>query len=206
MNAFTLRDMIIEGWPVLSVLLIMSILSITTMLDRYLTLRSARGDARVFIRHINRMLDERGREQALAACERYTQPVAVVARAILAQAGGREAKERALHHSLQSQIKELEHYVPLLGTIASTAPFVGLLGTVIGIIKAFSDIAANTGGGPEVVASGIAEALITTACGLVVAIPALMAYNYFVHQIQRLTDEIDLAAYDLVEKLCGANA
>lgn len=202
MNAFTFREMLMQGWPVLSILLIMSIVSITTLLDRYLTLRAARGDARLFIRHVIRTLDERGPQQALAACERYTQPVAVVARAILAQAGGREAKERALQHALQGQIRELEHYVPLLGTVASTAPFVGLLGTVVGIIKAFGDIAGNVGGGPEVVASGIAEALITTACGLVVAIPALMGYNYLVHQIQRLTDEIDLAAYDLIERLC----
>jgi biopolymer transport protein ExbB/TolQ len=202
MNAFTLREILMQGWPVLSILLIMSIISITTLLDRYLTLRAARGDARLFIRHVIRTLDERGPQQALAACERYTQPVAVVARAILTQAGGREAKERALQHALQGQIRELEHYVPLLGTVASTAPFVGLLGTVIGIIKAFGDIAGNVGGGPEVVASGIAEALITTACGLVVAIPALMGYNYLVHQIQRLTDEIDLAAYDLIERLC----
>ena len=197
--------MIVQGWPVLSLLLVMSIISITTILDRFLTLRAAKGDARLFIRHVIRTMDERGKDQALASCERYTQPVAVVAREILAQTGGREARERALQHSLQGQIRELEHYVPVLGTMAATAPFVGLLGTVMGIIKAFGDIAANSGGGPEVVASGIAEALITTACGLVVAIPALMAYNYFVHQVQRLTDEIDLAAYDLIEKLCESN-
>ena len=95
----------------------------------------------------------------------------------------------------------LEKYVPILGTIAGTAPFVGLLGTVIGIIKAFHDISVNVGGGPEVVSAGIAEALITTAFGLVVAIPAVMAFNYFIHKVQKVAEEIDLAAYELIERL-----
>ena len=72
---------------------------------------------------------------------------------------------------------------------------------MIGIIKAFADIAANVGGGPEVVAAGIAEALITTACGLLVAIPALIGYNYCVNRVQHISDQLDHALYYLLEKL-----
>ena len=104
-------------------------------------------------------------------------------------------------YSLQSEINDLESYVPILGTIASTAPFVGLFGTVIGIIKAFHSIASDITGGAQVVAVGIAEALITTAFGLFVAIPATMAYNYFVRHIQRVAQDIDLAAFTVVEKI-----
>jgi len=111
--------------------------------------------------------------------------------------------QRALQHAVQGQIRELESYVPILATIASSAPFVGLFGTVVGIIRAFYDIAKNVGGGPEIVAAGISEALVATAAGLLVAIPALMGYNYFVRQIEREAEAIDLAAYDLIEALAG---
>ena len=201
MSGFTLRDMILHGWPVLSVLLIMSIVSVTTMVDRLVTLSRARANAGRFAANIIRILEEQGRAQALDYCRRFSKPVAFVMDAILRQPGKRAAKERVLQHTLQAQIRELEYMVPVLATVASTAPFVGLFGTVVGIIKAFASIAANVGGGPEVVASGIAEALITTACGLLVAIPALMGYNYFVHQVERLVDEIDLAAYEVIDRL-----
>jgi biopolymer transport protein ExbB/TolQ len=117
--------------------------------------------------------------------------------------GGRDEKERAGQYALQTEINRLETYVPILGTVGSTAPFVGLLGTVLGIIKSFQDIAMHAGAGPEIVSAGIAEALIATAFGLIVAIPAVMFYNYCVHKIQRLTQEIDLATYEVIEQLSG---
>ena len=201
----SIYQMMMQGWPVLSVLLLMSIFSVTTIVDRVRTFRLSRANSRAFAANIVKLLDEQGEAAALEYCRRYAQPVAVVAVEILSQPGGREARERALQHALQVQVRLLEAYVPLLGTIASTAPFVGLFGTVIGIIKAFGDIAANTGGGPEVVAAGIAEALITTACGLLVAMPALMAYNYCVHQVQKLADDIDDAMYFVIERLTGGD-
>jgi biopolymer transport protein ExbB/TolQ len=73
-----------------------------------------------------------------------------------------------------------------------------LLGTVIGIIKCFNSIAVNSGGGAEVVSKGVAEALVTTACGLLVAIPSVAAYNYCVHKIKNLAKDTHLAVYDLV--------
>jgi biopolymer transport protein ExbB/TolQ len=201
MNQFDFRAMLLQGWPVLSVLMLMSIVSCTVILDRWLALRRRQMDAARFLTEICRRVREESVQAALRFCARYEQPAALVAIAVMEQKGNRESRERALAHALQAQIREMETYVPVLGTIASSAPFVGLLGTVIGIIKAFGDIARNVGGGPEVVASGIAEALITTAGGLLVAIPALMAYNYFVRRIQRMTEEIDLACFDLVETL-----
>ena len=206
MSSFTFREMIIHGWPVLTVLLVMSIVSITTIVDRLLALRWARANAAQFVANLIRILEEQGAAQALAQCRRVPKPVAAVMAAILAQPGKREAKTRAMQHALQTQIRDLEFMVPILGTIASTAPFVGLFGTVVGIIKAFASIASNVGGGPEVVAAGIAEALVTTACGLLVAIPALMGYNFIVHRIQRVTEEIDLASYDLIERVSADEA
>jgi biopolymer transport protein ExbB len=79
------------------------------------------------------------------------------------------------------------------------APFVGLFGTVLGIIHAFKAIADNAGGGPSVVANGIAEALITTALGLFVAIPAVVAYNMFVRKIERVTEDMELCAEEVID-------
>jgi len=201
MGGFTLREMIINGWPVLSVLVVCSIISVTIICDRLISLRNARMNARGFVAAVNKIIDQYGPARALEYCDEFRKPVARVAAEIILQPGGREAKQRAFEHAIQGEINKLESYVPSLGTIGSTAPFIGLLGTVWGIIRAFKDIAANVGGGPEVVSAGIAEALITTAFGLLVAIPAVIFYNYFVHQVQRLTQEINLAAYDLIEKL-----
>jgi biopolymer transport protein ExbB/TolQ len=201
MGGFALRDMIVNGWPVLSFLTIFSIISVTIICDRIVTLRSAALNARLFMANLIKVLEEQGGSRALSYCDQFRKPVAAVAAEILLASGGREAKERALQHGLQAQVRLLEKYVPILGTIAGTAPFVGLLGTVVGIIKAFHDISVNVGGGPEVVSAGIAEALITTAFGLVVAIPAVMAFNYFIHKVHKVAEEIDLAAYELIERL-----
>src|ERR1019366_3930006 len=93
----------------------------------------------------------------------------------------------------------LMRYITGLGTIGSVAPFVGLLGTVVGIIHAFKAIAENAGGGPGVVANGIAEALITTALGLFVAIPAVVAYNLLSRKIERISEDMELCAQEILD-------
>ena len=201
MQGFDLNGVIMNGWPVLSVLLLMSIFSFTVILDRFRVIQRARLNAPRFIAIVTRLIHDESLEAAYRYCRKRSEPVAIVAAAVIAQSGDRENRERVLRHTMQSQIRKLETFVPMLGTIASSAPFVGLFGTVLGIMRAFANIAQNAAGGPEVVAAGIAEALVTTAGGLLVAIPALVAYNFFVHQIQRLTEEIDLAVYDLIETL-----
>ena len=104
-------------------------------------------------------------------------------------------------HEISRWITPLEARLPILGTIASTAPFIGLLGTVIGIIRAFKAVSVSLGGGPSVVANGIAEALITTAFGIMVAIPAIVAYNYFNSRLERLERQMELAVADLITGL-----
>jgi len=202
--AFTLTSMIASGWPVLSILMIMSIISCTVILDRVIALRrTATGNRAAFLSSVMDILSRQGRERTVEFCKRDPRPISRVMAAIIERAGiDRLTLEKVARHSIQSEINDLESYVPILGTIASTAPFVGLLGTVIGIIKAFHSIASDaTGGGPQVVAIGIAEALITTAFGLMVAIPATMSYNYFVRHIQRVSQDMDLSAFTMIEKL-----
>jgi biopolymer transport protein ExbB/TolQ len=202
MSGFMFREMIINGWPILSVLAIISIISVTIVLDRWTTFRRARLNARAFMAAVIKIVREEGAARAAEYCQRIPKPAAVVASHILLQAGGREARERAGRYALQAQIYRLESYVSILGTIGSTTPFIGLFGTVLGIIKAFQDIAMNSGAGPEVVSVGIAEALIATAFGLLVAIPAVMFYNFFIRKIETFTQDLDLAMYSLIEELC----
>jgi biopolymer transport protein ExbB len=189
-----------HGWPVLSVLLIVSIISMTIILERWILLRNARLNPRAFVARILDLLESGSASKALQLCDQYPQPIAKVVSEVLLQPGGREDKERAMRHAIQEQIFHLEQRIPFLGTIGSTAPFIGLLGTVAGIIKSFRDIAMNAGGGPDVVSAGIAEALVTTAFGLLVAIPAVMFYNYFINSIRRLSEDLELSVYYLIEK------
>lgn len=204
MSGISFGKLLAAGWPVLGTLLVMSVISLAVILDRIHVFRRARLNAPEFSRHVSRLLRVGSREEALRYCSGFSQPVARAVGAVLAQPGSRQARERALGHAIQAEARRLEAYVPILGTIASTSPFVGLFGTVLGIIRAFEDIAKSGGGGPEVVAVGIAEALVSTAAGLAVAIPALIAYNYFVRKTERLMDEIDLVAYDVIEAMEGA--
>jgi len=203
MGGYTFREMLLNSWPIVSVLVIMSVISLTVILDRFTVLRRARLNAAALAANLIKIIKAQGAAAALEYCQRFSQPAAKVMEAIIIRGGGREARERAGQYALQAEINRMEAYVQILGTIGSTAPFVGLLGTVMGIIKAFQDIAINAGAGPEVVSAGISEALITTAFGLLVAIPAVMFYNYCVNKIQRLTQEIDLATYEIIEQLAG---
>ena len=205
-SAFQIRKMIATGWPVLSVLLLMSVVSIAIGVERYIVIKRAEYESASFFPGV---LDVAGRgknrEAVLAQCDQAANSMSAIVARMIRESDDRESMARVAQRLIQSRIKELETRISALGTIASTAPFVGLLGTVVGIIKAFQSIASHLGGGPEVVAGGVAEALITTAFGLFVAIPAVVAYNQLGQRIQRLITDIDVNTSELVEKLTRKN-
>ena len=115
-----------------------------------------------------------------------------------ASAGDLESVERALKRASGNEMTTLENQLPVLATTGSVGPFIGLFGTVWGIMSSFLAIGAQHGATLDVVAPGIAEALIATAVGLLAAIPAVMAYNYFVRRIRVLESETDAFAADLL--------
>jgi biopolymer transport protein ExbB len=200
-ETFDVKEILARGWPVLSALGLMSITAMAVCLDRMIVFARAKVDAEAFVDGVLKMLDEKGREETMKYCVGAGKPIGAVCAEAIRNAGDRAAMEKAVHNATQGELNKLEAMVPMLATVASTAPFVGLLGTVVGIIRAFHDISAKMGGGPEVVAAGISEALVATAVGLFVAIPATMAYNYFVHRIQRIARETDVAVFRVVDKL-----
>jgi biopolymer transport protein TolQ len=114
------------------------------------------------------------------------------------QLGGIENVERALKRAAASEITGLEATVPFLGTTASAAPFIGLFGTVWGIMSAFNDIYRMGNANLSTVAKPISEALIATAFGLAAAIPAVVAYNYFVARIRVLDSEMANFSHDFL--------
>jgi biopolymer transport protein TolQ len=112
--------------------------------------------------------------------------------------GGIENVERALRRAATTEMTELERLVPFLATVGSTSPFIGLFGTVIGIMKSFSQIGSQGSANLATVAPGISEALIATAAGLLAAIPAVMAYNYFGTRMKVLAAEMDTFSSDFM--------
>ncbi len=118
----------------------------------------------------------------------------------------REIMKEAIEDTGRHVVHELERYINTLGTIAAISPLLGLLGTVIGMIKVFSAITTQGVGNPAALAGGISEALITTAAGMVVAIPSLMAYRYFRGKVALLVIRMEQQALRMVEVLHGQRA
>ena len=112
--------------------------------------------------------------------------------------GGLENIERAMRRAATSERTRLEAFVPFLATTGSAAPFVGLFGTVWGIMNSFQEIGAKGAASLAVVAPGISEALVATAAGLAAAIPAVIAYNYFLSKIKALDSEVENFANDFL--------
>jgi biopolymer transport protein ExbB len=188
-------QILIAGWPVLSVLTVASVITVAAVWERWKYFAAIQTDSAKFLDSVRANRDP---QKVIAFCEKSDQPLAFITRAIFKAAPHREDKERALHRAIQSLGQKSEVNISLLATVASVAPFVGLLGTVIGIIRAFRAVSMSAGGA-SLVAIGISEALIGTAAGLVVAIPALLFYNYFANKIRKLTQDWELFGEEIVD-------
>ena len=195
MEKFAWGGIIAAGWPILSVLFAASIVTFAIIYDRWKAFSRIKTNSQSLLENLRSGQDS---QKIINWIEKSDQPLAFIAKSILKQSS-REDKERLLQRSIQSVVKNLEAGLSMLGTIASVAPFVGLLGTVIGIIKSFQAVSSSSAGGASLVALGIAEALIGTAGGLVVAIPALLGYNYFVNKLRTFTVEWELAGAEIVD-------
>ena len=188
---------IAAGWPVLSVLLVGSIITVAVARERWKLFKKIQTNSKAFLDSLKRNADV---AKIIQWCERSDQPLAFITYKILKAPSKREDRERMLQRAIQMLVQKYEANISVLGTIASVAPFVGLLGTVIGIIKAFRAVSmASNAAGAGLVAVGIAEALVGTAAGLVVAIPALLAYNFFVNKLRRLTQDWELVGAEIID-------
>ncbi|MGH9586110.1 MAG: MotA/TolQ/ExbB proton channel family protein [Acidobacteriaceae bacterium] len=202
------------GWlarGVVFVLLIMSVWSLAVMIDRYLYFAAARKQSREFAPRVAGALKEGKLDEAVKVADRNKKShLAEVVTSGLQEfrnygSGGNvsaeqiESSKRALERAEAIVHAKLKRGLSGLATIGATAPFVGLFGTVAGILKAFGQIAAQKTTGIAAIASGISEALVTTALGLLVAIPAVWAFNYFTSKVEAFDVEMDNSSSELVD-------
>ena len=176
----------------LIILIFCSILSLTFAIERWLFFRKIGSDPQPFLNRIQALVSENKAKEALALCERTPGPIPNLIRTALLN---RQRPKQDLLDLLSAvrleERTKMERFLGVLGTLGNTAPFIGLFGTVVGIIKAFHDLASSGSGGPAVVAAGIAEALVATAAGLMVAIPAVILYNYFMRKVKVISSAME---------------
>jgi len=213
--SFDLRGMWAQmGWLaklVVVVLFIMSAWSIGVMIDRVLVFNAARKQSRLFAPAVAGALREGKLDEAIKIADRYKKShlakVVVAglqefrAHQMSSEIPGEEieASKRALERAEAIVHSEMERGVSSLATIGSTSPFVGLFGTVVGIINAFKGISTEKSTGLGAVAGGISEALVTTAIGLFVAIPAVWMFNYFTNKVESFDVEMGNSSSELID-------
>jgi biopolymer transport protein ExbB len=213
--SFDVRSMLHNmSWLAICVviaLFIMSAWSIGVMIDRVIAFNGARNQSRQFAPAVAGALREGKLDEAIKIADRFGKShlakVVVAglqefrAHQMSAEISGEEidASKRALERAEAIVHAELKRGISTLATIGSTSPFVGLFGTVIGIINAFKGISSEKSVGLGAVAGGISEALVTTAVGLFVAIPAVWMYNYFTNRVEAFDVEMGNSSSELVD-------
>ena len=197
------------------VLFIMSFWSIGVAIERIYTYNKARTQSKLFAPQVAKHLKDGRLKEAIALCGSKDYKYSHLAKVVLAglqeyqfqqESGGSLSKDdvrdtvaRSIQRAMALTTSDLKTGVSALATIGSTAPFVGLLGTVVGVINAFTGIATTASAGIGAVSQGISEALVETALGLFVAIPAVWFYNYLTSRLEFFTVEMDNSSSELVD-------
>lgn len=199
----------VVGLCVMGCLLALSIHSVRVILAKHMAFRAAARESQTFLPEFGRFLKEGQLQHAVASARRHERShVARVASAGVAELiecrGTNDASTQAelvartLDQSAAQTLAEMRKGLGGLATIGSTAPFIGLFGTVVGIIHAFEGIASSGSGGVAAVSGGIAESLVATALGILVAIPAVMAFNHFTGALEGFQIEMNAASSQLL--------
>ena len=223
--SFSLIDMYNTMGPtaklIVLVLALMSVYSLSVMIERFLTYRKAKKQSRVYAPKVAKLLKDGKVQEAIKISSGKEVRNSHLAKVLLAglqeyeyqkETGGgtrddmMEAAHRAIERATALNVTDLKRGLSGLATIGATAPFVGLLGTVIGIINAFRGMALTGSGGIGAISAGIAEALVATAVGLFVAIPAVWAFNYLTTRVESFTVEMDNSASELIDYMAKKTA
>ena len=201
------------GGAVMCCLALLSVFSVGMIVDKYLRFRSASRQTQIFKPVFAKFLRGGELQELIDAVPLHQKSYVaqVISAGILEYDGVRqkggdpvaslELVTSALRDSMSEALIQLKQGLGFLATIGSTAPFIGLFGTVVGIINAFRNIAATGSGGMSVVSGGIAEALVSTALGIFVAIPAVVAFNHFTGSLEAFHVEMNRASSQLVNCL-----
>ncbi|MFC1546740.1 MotA/TolQ/ExbB proton channel family protein, partial [bacterium] len=163
------------------------------IIERWVYFRSVKLSSKKVMDEVEKHIKKNAFDKIVEYCGKNITPLTATIKAIVEnREKPREELEEIVDIVRAQQRIIMEKFMVILGSISAIAPLLGLLGTVTGIIKAFADLAKSGSGGPAVVAAGVSEALVTTAFGLLVAIPVLYAYNYYNNRIKNTITDIDV--------------
>jgi biopolymer transport protein ExbB/TolQ len=205
------KSLTIPGWGVIITLLIQSVYMIAVGIERWLTYNKAKAQSRQYAPKVAQALKNSNIDEAINISDRHKDShLAMVVSSGLKEfkahegnsdisADEMEASKRALERAIAVKTAELKRGLAGLATVGSTAPFVGLFGTVVGIIGAFQALRNNESAGIGAVGGAIAEALVATAFGILVAVPAVWLFNYFTNKVTSFGVEMENSASELVD-------
>lgn len=198
-------EMFTKGGPAMYPLLLLSVAAVAVIVERVLVLYRARTDTESFMARVATALEAQRYEEGLEAARKGTGAMARILTSGLEKVRrGRAEVERAIEATGNLEVAKLERGLVLLQAIAKTAPLIGFFGTVSGMIKAFENMGRAGLGDPANVATGISEALITTAAGLAVAIPAFFVHSLFVGKVNRFVMELEEGSIRFLDALAAA--
>ncbi|MBX3300308.1 MAG: MotA/TolQ/ExbB proton channel family protein [Acidobacteria bacterium] len=205
------KSLTIPGWGVIITLLIQSVFLIAVGIERWLTFNKAKQQSRQYAPKVAQALKNSNIDEAINISDKHKDShLAMVVSSGLKEFAAHqgssdissdemEASKRALERAIAVKTAELKRGLAGLATIGSTAPFVGLFGTVVGIIGAFQALRANETAGIGAVGGAIAEALVATAFGILVAVPAVWLFNYYTNKVASFGVEMENSASELVD-------
>lgn len=192
------------------ILLGCSLLAFTVAIERFLYYRKLKFNQKEFLEILGKIescLEQGKLEEAAQSAQNLKGPVSDLVKTAIANKDRSKVElDEMLTAARMEQRLILERYLGILGTLGNTAPFIGLFGTVVGIIKAFHDLAISGTGGPAVVAAGISEALVATAAGLLVAIPSVVLYNYYMKKVKTMATLLEVSSIRLLVVLHGSKS
>jgi len=197
-------ELILAGGWIMAPIILCSILSVTIIVERLWTLRERRIAPPNLVEQIIKLHQKKQINQDTIVKLHNNSPLGrILAAGLRNMNAERELMKESIEEEGRQVVHELEHSLNSLGTIASITPLLGLLGTVIGMIKVFAVITSLGVGDPKILADGISEALLTTAAGLSVAIPSVMFYRFFRGRVDDLLLKMEAQAVFLVEVVHG---
>ena len=193
-----------QGGPLMWPILLCSILALGIFLERLWSFFRLNRGSRELVKEVEELVVKQRLDEAVIVCQRYGTPLAqILLAALRAKGRSRDQIKTAVEEAGSRESAPLERYLGLLGTIATISPLLGLLGTVLGMIEAFTVIATQGMGTPATLGGGISEALITTAAGLSVAIPVILLHKYLTSRLDRIVLEMEASSLRLVDLLGG---
>jgi biopolymer transport protein ExbB len=186
-------------WVMLLPILVCSIIAIAIIIERLIFFKRINYDYRLIVANKLRLVEEKKIDEAKALSRRYGGPIVDIIDVVMDSTESKQSRERIIMESSKEAVRTIEKYIGTIATVATISPMLGLLGTVTGMMKSFSGLSKIGQAAHDLLAYGIAEALITTVMGLLVAIPSLIFYNYMVSRVEYYIKEVEYIANTLME-------